>query len=136
MTYEISIFVEIILILRTNIILNKGKPSENPFNIARNQEFELFTWRHFKNLIFQNPWNKIPKTMERPVELTSVEKFKAIVSLLILRPYCRFFFKKRFIRKSSKPGHGNLVLITSSVQVELWKLSVNFDYIRTKFLQV
>ena len=28
--------------------LNKGKPSENPFNIAKNQEFELITSRNFK----------------------------------------------------------------------------------------
>ena len=33
-----------------------------------------------------------------------------------------FFFRKRFLGKSSNPGHGNLVLITSTVQVELSKL--------------
>ena len=54
----------------------------------------------------------------------------------ILRPYFRSFYKKRFLRKSSKPGHGNLVLITSTVQIELSKLSFNFDDIRTNFLQV
>ena len=38
--------------------LNKGKPSENRFNIAKNQEFELITSRHFKNLISPKPtWN-------------------------------------------------------------------------------
>ena len=37
-----------------------------------------------------------------------------------------FFKKKRFLRNSSKPGHGNLVLITSTVQVELSKLNFNF----------
>ena len=37
--------------------LNKGKPSENRFNIAKNQEFELITSRHFKNLISPNPGN-------------------------------------------------------------------------------
>ena len=42
--------------------------------------------------------------------------------------------KKRFIRKSSKPGHENLFLITSTVSVELPKL--NFDDIITNFLQV
>ena len=46
------------------------------------------------------------------------------------------FLKKRFFRKSSKPGHGNLVLITSTVQVEHSKLNFNFDDIRTYFLQV
>ena len=38
--------------------MNKGKPSENPFNIAKKQEFELITSRHFKNLISPKPaWN-------------------------------------------------------------------------------
>ena len=46
-----------------------------------------------------------------------------------------FFLKKRFLRKSSKPGHGNPVLITT-VQAELSKLNFNFDDIRTYFLQV
>ena len=63
-------------------------------------------------------------------------KFKAIASLPILLPYFRLFFKKkkkkRFLRKLSKPGHGNLVLIASTVQVELSKLNFNFiDYIRS-----
>ena len=56
--------------------------------------------------------------MKQPMEPNSVEKFKAIPPLLILRPYCSLKKKKK-IRKSSKPGHGNLVLITSTVQVEL-----------------
>ena len=43
---------------KKNIDLNKDKPSENPFNIAKNQEFELITSRHFQNLIFPKPaWN-------------------------------------------------------------------------------
>ena len=74
--------------------------------------------------------------MEQSVESNFFKKFKAIASLPILRPYFRFFLKKRFLRKSSKPGHGNLVLITSTVQVELSKLNFNFDDIRTYFLQV
>ena len=37
-----------------------------------------------------------------------------------------FFLKKRFFRKLSKPGHGNLVLITLIVQVELSKLDFNY----------
>ena len=38
--------------------MNKGKPSENSLNIAKNQKFELITSRHFKNLISQKPaWN-------------------------------------------------------------------------------
>ena len=74
--------------------------------------------------------------MERSVEFISFEKFK-------VKHYCPYFAhisdlkkKKRFLRKSSKPGHGNLVLITSTVQVELSKLNFNFDDIRTNFLQV
>ena len=74
--------------------------------------------------------------MEQSVESNFFKKFKAIASLPILRPYFSFFFKERFFRKSSKPGHGNLVLITSTVQVELSKLNFNFDDIRIYFLQV
>ena len=74
--------------------------------------------------------------MEQSVESNFFKKFKAIGSLPILCPYFRFFFKKGFLRKSGKPGHGNQVLITSIVQVELSKLSFNFDDIRTYFLQV
>ena len=69
----------------------------------------------------------------------SFRKVKAIASLPILSPYFRIFFffqKKRFLRKSSKPGHVNLVLITSTAQVELSKLNFNFDDIRTYFLLV
>ena len=74
--------------------------------------------------------------MEQPVE--SFKKFKATESLPILRPYFRFKKKKkkRFLRKSSKPGRGNLVLITSTVLVELWKLNFDFGYLRTNFLEV
>ena len=39
---------------KKNIGLNKGKP-ENSFNIAKNQEFELITPCHFKNLISPKP---------------------------------------------------------------------------------
>ena len=74
--------------------------------------------------------------MVQSVESNSFEKFKAIASLLILRPYFKLFLKKQFLRKSSKPAHGNLFLITSTVQVELSKLNYNFDDIRTDFLQV
>ena len=59
------------------------------------------------------------------VEFNSFEKFKAVDSLPILGPYFTFF-QKRFLRKSSKPGHGNLVIITSTVQVELSNLNFNF----------
>ena len=44
-------FVKILLNFKKKIIsLNKGKPSENTFNIAKNQnqEFELLISHHFK----------------------------------------------------------------------------------------
>ena len=74
--------------------------------------------------------------MEHSVESNSFERFQAIASLPILCPYFRLFLKNWFLWKSSKPGHWNLVLITSTVQVELSKLNFNFDDIRTYFLQV
>ena len=65
------------------------------------------------------------------------KKHKAIASLQIRRPYFScFFLKKGFLGKYSKPEHGNLVLITPTVQVELSKLNFNFDDIRTYFLKV
>ena len=75
--------------------------------------------------------------MQQSVESNFFKKFKAITSPPILRPYFRFKKKKkRFLKKSSKPRHGNLVPITSTVQVELSKLNFNFGDIRTYFLQV
>ena len=73
--------------------------------------------------------------MEQSVESNFFEKFKVIASLPILRHF-RFKKKNTFLRKSSKPGHGNLVLITSTIQVELSKLNFDFDDIKTYFLQV
>ena len=64
--------------------------------------------------------------MEQLVESNIFKKFKAIASLPILRPYFRSFFMKRFLRKSSKPRHGNVVLITSTVQVEISKVELQF----------
>ena len=98
-------------------------------NIAKNQEFELIASCHFKNPISPKPrWNS---------------QWSIISSRNLKRqhhcPFAHisdFFFKKRFFRKSSKSGHRNLVLITSTVQVELSKLNFNFDDIRTYFLQV
>ena len=73
--------------------------------------------------------------MEHSVESNSHEKFKAIASLPILRSFFQiiFFLKRDF---SEKSRHGNLVGITSNVQVELSKFNFNFDDIRTDFLQV
>ena len=53
--------------------------------------------------------------MEQSVEFNFSKEFKVIESLPIL-PSSIFL---RFLRKSSKPGQENLVLITSTVQVEL-----------------
>ena len=102
-------------------------------NIAQNQaqEFELITSCHFENQTSPKPtWNS------QWSQISSIYLKREHHSLPILCPYFRFKKKKRFLRKSSKPGHGNLVLITSTVQVELSKLNFNFDDIRTYFLQV
>ena len=75
--------------------------------------------------------------MEQSVESNFFKKFKAIASLPM--PYfanISDFFLISHLRKSSKPGHGNLVLITSTVQVQLSKLNFDFDDVRTYFLQV
>ena len=79
--------------------------------------------------------SNLPKTH---IESNFFKKFKAIDSTTAhTSPKFQIsFLKKRFLRKSSKPGHGNLVLITSTVQVELSKLNFNFDDIRTYFLQI
>ena len=74
--------------------MNKDKPCENSYNIAGNQEFELFTSRHFKNLISAKP-------MEQSVEY-SVEKFKAIASIVNWPCFAHisdFFLKKKISRK-------------------------------------
>ena len=72
------------------------------------------------------------------MESNFFKKFKAIASLPIFRPYFSFFLKRLFkiSSKPGKPGNGNLVLITSTVQVELSKLNFEFDDIGTYFLQV
>ena len=43
------------VIKEKNISLHKDKPSKNPFNIVKNQEFESFTLCHFKSLISPKP---------------------------------------------------------------------------------
>ena len=76
--------------------------------------------------------------MEQSVDSDFFKKLKAIASLPIpyLAHISRFKKKKRFLRKSGKPGHGNLVLITSTVQVLLSKSNFDFDERRTYFLEV
>ena len=72
------------------------------------------------------------------MESNFFKKFKVIASLPTLRPYFSFFclFKKRLLKESSKPEYGNLVLITSTVQVGLSELNFKFDDIRTYSLEV
>ena len=75
--------------------------------------------------------------MEQSVESNFFKKFKAIASLPM--PYfanISDFFLISHLKRSSKPWHGNLVLITSTVQVQLSKLNFNFHDVRTYFLQV
>ena len=88
--------------------MNKGKP-ENSFNIAKNQELELII-------------SKIHT--EKSMKSNFFKKFKVIASTAHTSPIFQIFFffekRKRFLRK------WNLVLITSTVQVELSKLNFNF----------
>ena len=133
MTHEISIFVKILFNFKEKNNLNNGQPSENYFNIAKSQEFELITLSHIKSLISPKParnsqwqWSLILSRNLKRYHLSQPNS--PIFQIFSLK-------KEKFLRKSSKPGHGNLVLITSNVQVEL-KLNFNLDHIRTNFLQV
>ena len=76
--------------------------------------------------------------MEQSVESNFFKKIRAIASITSQTSsiFQIIFITKSFFRKSSKPGHGNLVLITSTVQVDFSMLNFNFDDIRTYFLQV
>ena len=49
LSHEISIFAKILFnfVWEKNVSLNKCKPSENPFNIAKNEEFELISLTSF-----------------------------------------------------------------------------------------
>ena len=60
------------------------------------------------------------------------------VHIAILPPYFGFLLEKKDFSGNAVnlDGHGNLVLINSTVQVEVSKLNFNFDEIRTYFLQV
>ena len=114
--------------------MNKVRPAGNSFNICQKPRIRI---DYIMSLKKPNP----SKThMEQSVESNFFKKFKVIASLPIfyysVHIFDFFFFLKRFLRKSIKPGDGNLVLITSTVQVELSKLNFNFDDIRTYFLEV
>ena len=101
--------------------------------LRKNQEFKLLTSQHFKNLITSKPaWNSqssLILSLTESVESNFLRNIQSdsITSVLL---------RKRFLRKSSKPGHSNLVLIISTVQVELSKLNFNSDDIRMNFRQV
>ena len=102
------------LILRKYVNLKKGEHSENPFNIAKNQEFKLITSFHFKNLISpKSAWSV------ESVESNSFEKFKAIASLPILCPFFRFLLKKK---EDFSENPVNLEWESSSNLLKLFKL--------------
>ena len=120
MTRETFIFVKILfnfIKFSEKEISLWGKPV-NSFNVSENQEIGLNTschiHHHVKNLNSPKP------------------TWKSQWSLISSLP--SFFTSQLYFRKSSKPGHENLVLVTSTVQVELSKLSFNSDDIRTYFL--
>ena len=128
MTHEISIFVKILFNFKKKI-LAWIKSNMKTLNILQKPRIWI-------DYIMSLKKSNLSKThMEESVESNFFKKFKAIASLPLLRP-CFTFKKKRFLRKSSKHGYGKLVLITSTIQVELSKLNFNFDNIRTYFLQV
>ena len=133
MTHEISIFVKILFNFKKKILAwIKANVLKTPLILPKTKNSKLITSRHFKNLISPKPacnsqWSLIySKNLKRKRHCPA---FQIIPD---------FFFTRisDFFTKSSKLGHGNLVLITSSVQVDPWKLNFNFDDIRTNFLQV
>ena len=131
MFHELSSFVEILFNFKKKI-LAWIKGNLETFLIL--PKIKNLNWFHHVTLKLN-----LSKThMGHSVESNFFKKFKVIASLPILHPYFRHFFlkKKRFLRESSKPGHGNLVLITLTAQVELSKLNFNLHDIRTYFLQV
>ena len=119
LTHEISIFVKIIFnFKKKNVSLNKGKPSKKKFLPKSNN----LNWLHHVTL--KNLFS--PKPAWQSVKSSPFEKFKVIVSLPILCQYFRFFFFI-FLRKSSKPGHGHLVMNEFNcsswnfkVELQLW----------------
>ena len=93
-TFYLNVKKTILVEIKANIL-------ENPYRIAKNQEFELLTLRHFKNVIS-------PKPQEQSLGVQLSRKYSDSVK-------CRYFVHiSDFFKKSSKPGYGNLVLITSS----------------------
>ena len=120
--HEISIFVNILFNFKKKKLAWKELKASLEtlyFNIVKNQEFELITSSHFKNLISPkgNPHGTVSETVFNSG--TVFKKFKVIASMPILRLYFRFKKKKDFSDIPVNLGMGVLVLITSSVQVEI-----------------
>ena len=102
--------------------MNKGKP-ENSFNIAKNQEFELITSYHFKNLISPKP------TWKSHWSLISYYKFLSDSITAHTCPYFGSFFlqKKKIFRKiqytwtwESNSNYFNCSSWTFKVELQLW----------------
>ena len=87
--FEILVFVVLFNFKKKNS-LSKSKASENPFNISKNQELELFLLCQFKNLIS-------PKPIEQSVESYFIAKIKVIVPTAhtLVCPYFSFILKKK-----------------------------------------
>ena len=69
--------------------------------------------------------------IQQSVKSKFFKKFKVIAWLPILQ---KFFLEKRFLRKSSKPGwNGNQVLITWTIQVELFKVELQLWWYKNLF---
>ena len=122
MTHEISIFVKILFNFKKKI-LAWIKSNMKTLNILQKPRIWI-------DYIMSLKKSNLSKThMEQSVESNFLKKFKVIASLPILCPYFRFFFlKKRFLRKSSKPGwtwesssnYFNCSSWTFKVELQLW----------------
>ena len=77
----------------------EDKLLKTQFKTAENQEFELFTRCHFKNLISQ-------KSMEQSVKSNSIKKFKGITSTVHTSPIFQIFFI--FLKKDFSENLVNL----------------------------
>ena len=127
LTHEISIFVKIQFnFKKKNISLKTNLKTLLILPKTKN-----LYWLHHVTL----KTNLSNTHLEKSVETNFFKRFKVIASLPMLTPYLRIFSKKKgFSENVVNPD--NLVLTTSTVQVELSKLNLNFDDIRTYFLRV
>ena len=106
--------------------MNKVKP-ENSFNVCQKPRI----WINY--IMSLKKYNLSKIYMEQSVEPNFFKRWHQSPYFVHVSD---FFFLKRFLRKSSKLGHGNLVIITSTVQVGLSKWNFNFHDIKTYFFQV